>query len=140
MNKVCTAIRDVFERIYPEHKNNHAMLVFTTSYALNMETLIPKKFSYHIVMRDFYFDNHEDMHAFGMLVKAKLDDDLTQCVDPIWTKVRQMRLMGSSKMGCLDGKFFLGLWASGELMDDNCTALESIISNTNGCTRLSRYE
>jgi hypothetical protein len=136
MLKVCAAIRVVFNRLYPQHDDNHVLSVFNTSYEIDTDTLLPKKFSYHIVMRDFYFNDFESMNSFGRTVKEELGDGLTQCVDPIWTKVRQMRLLGSSKMSNLDSKRFLGEYIDGKIHDATCSIKDSFISNVEGCTLL----
>lgn len=125
--------------------------IYETVYT-NLEDVLapPSKFSFHLVVDGVYFENHQEMANFGHLVKKQMQFGST-FVDPIWTEVRQMRLLGSSKRHKNAPKLFHSFYRnfySNARFDDpndrpltyvsaddsaNFDVLASMITNIEGC-------
>ena len=78
--------------------------IYTTKYKRIIpigNKLYPEKYSYHIVIQNYYFSDFKKMRVFGKHVKHKLGNP--SCIDVIWGKSRQFRLLHSGK-GNLDNE------------------------------------
>jgi len=107
---IIAVVRDQIHTLIGVDSSSFRMSVYSTIYPKKVETGLPKKFSYHLVVQGVHFAGHEDMKRFGDLIKAELlrmeeirGDRLairaSEAIDVIWFKTRQFRLLGSSKLG-----------------------------------------
>lgn len=119
INLILATIRAELSKLLVDHRLSYTcpISVYRTEYPLNVETGLPKKFSYHLVCQGVYFADHEQMKLFGEIVKkaviqtgqTSLGGEIlaglaSDAIDVIWHKTRQFRLMGSSKLGSTAAK------------------------------------
>lgn len=114
-------------------------VVYETKYPVNLESGLPKKYSYHIVVNGYYFENHEAMRRFGQSVKARIADNpwtsmISNYIDDIWYTTRQFRLAGSSKLGSGAKKEF-----SFSTDGRRPSAVEGFVTNLEGCRRIGLH-
>lgn len=78
--------------------------VYETKYPIDPETGLAKKYSYHLIINGYYFEDAVAMRKFGQSIKHEFADQedislIGDCIDDIWYSTRQFRLAGSSKIG-----------------------------------------
>lgn len=78
--------------------------VYETSYFNRDDVTGPSpKYSFHVIVegnsKHLFFEDWNKMAEFGSMIKDMMNPSHGVYIDPIWTKVRQMRMLGSSKKG-----------------------------------------
>jgi hypothetical protein len=111
-------------------------VAYETSYPVDPETGLPKKYSYHLIVNGYYFANAMTMREFGYVVKAAIAANpkiavIANYLDDIWHSTRQFRLVGSSKIGTNSIKEMCSSTSSEEP-----DPLEAFVTNIEGCQRI----
>lgn len=114
-------------------------VVYETKYPIDPESGSPKKYSYHLIINGYYFEDAVTMRAFGQSIKHEFADQfdislIGDCIDDIWYSTRQFRLAGSSKIdsGCV--KEWLASSSGREP-----SAAEGFVTNVEGCSKIPSF-
>lgn len=85
---------------------NWKIKVYETVYSNPQDPLAPTdKHSFHVIVDGIACSNSEEMRKFGLQIKQSIPEEFSRFIDPIWTTLRQMRCLGSTKHGKYSMKF-----------------------------------
>lgn len=135
----------IYQTIYPNIEETKNDIIYK----------FPKKFSYHIVIQNYYFSDDRPMNEFGTAIKNCIDGPMN-IIDVIWDVTRQFRCLHSQKIGstskkelmCFDErkdetnilKCMVSGRKEGEIVDKISELHKSFVTNIKGCQILNKIK
>lgn len=120
--------------------------IYSTQYPVNPETGVPEKWSFHVLLNRVYFSDSTQMKKFGLEVIEEMRSrcgkfsSMPECIDVIWSKIRQLRLIWSSKIGGACTKQLVSVTGVSKKLVDNMGHVqvfsESFVTNVEGCRQI----